>query len=811
MAFNPDDFLRPAQAPGFNPDVFLNEELSPDEQEIKQYQEQQAKFGGISNQLKAAVLGGARGATLGASDILAVKSGLLKPEELKGLKEANPITSGTTELGGGAALLGATGGAGALAEGAGTAARIGASALEGAAFGAGNALSDAAMGDPSLNAQKIAAHIGTGALFGAGLGGLGEVVKTALPPAVAALKKSLNKLKEPINVTEGLSGTLENAAPTWADQFNLGLKMGDQGPKIKSKELIKNLEDLHTSSKKAASALYEEAAPANISEALKDVPIDTARQTATNTVESMKNIVNGIGDITPEATTPLSSPASIKIVNSALDDLEHSVSKAKSAYEVQNSLSEFAKKIDAKKIIRFDKLPTAAQMADQEVLLNLRNTVRNNLKDTNFWGDAATHYKEVSDAYSAYKTSLKNFQSSFMKTEVAPSGLKRYVVDPTKVSSFFNRFDDLSQELRKKYLNDFISQTDQLAKASENYHGFIKGAQSISDHVSSLAHKNEELARVAKVMASNGAAKTGLEAPGMIAVGAHIIGVPDPIIGAALGASKAYQQISNPYQLGANLSGVFTKLKSIGEIVNKATSSIDSGTKSIFSNNTARAISYGLAGMAEKKYTKNSERIQELIDHPEKLTDHLEKTTSAITEAAPNISSGLHSTILRGVQFLSSKIPKPANELPLNASWSPTPSQKAKFNKYYNAVNDPISILKQIKSGLVSNEAMEALQVVHPELLQDMRLSVISHLNPKKARNLNYSTKIALSKFLGQPLESGMMPQVISANQAALAMPSTSQPQQPVKTRKSSVSGLSKLDGSDRILTRTQQLQKGIK
>ncbi len=90
-----------------------------------------------------------------------------------------------------------------------------------------------------------------------------------------------------------------------------------------------------------------------------------------------------------------------------------------------------------------------------------------------------------------------------------------------------------------------------------------------------------------------------------------------------------------------------------------------------------------------------------------------------------------------------------------------------------------------------------------------MREKVASNINPKKASTLNYSTKIALSKFLGQPMESSMLPQVALANQAALGSVTQSQkPQQPTGGGKSTLGGLKELGVSNRMTTATQDLDK---
>lgn len=779
----------------FNPDNYLAQK------ENSNYEALQQKYGGVGNEALAGLAGAARGLSLGISDVGLVKSGLVSPETLKGLQEANPISSGAGQLAGGAGLISATGGAGGLTEGAGLATKLGASAVEGGAFGLGNAISDYAMGDPNLNAQKIAAHIGAGALFGIGAGSLAEGIRAVLPEASSAISSSLNKLTD--RVTPIVEGS--DNATGWADKIKLGLEGGVDGPKLKARELSSNLQEIHNASKKAATALYEEAAPANISEALKDMPTDSARQIGLDTLNKMEGVIGGNVD-----EAPLSSPQSVKIVSDLIDSAKEDIGKARSSDSVFNKLSDIAKDIDSKKIIKFDTMPTAGQMGDQEILMNMRNAIRGDLKNNSLWGDAATHYSELSDNYSAYKNSLKNFQKSFMKLETGPSGQRRFIVDPGKISTFFNNFGEISQDLKKQYLNEFISQANNLSKASENYSGFVKGTESISDHVASLAKKNENLTKIADVMSSNGSSKTGLGTLGLVSWGAEMLGIPRPITGALLGMTKAYDSISNPYQTGVNLSSVFSKLKSVSDILEKTDSKIASYSKSIFSENSERAISSGLAGLGDKQYNKNSSRISELANNPQQLYNHLENSTKQISDVMPNISSGLYSTISNGIQFLNSKIPKPTNELPLNAKWEATPSQKAKFNKYYQIVNDPISVLNQVKNGTLSSEAMETLQTVHPDLLQKMRQEVMQNMTSKKISNLNYSTKITLSKFLGQPLESAMMPQVVMANQASFAMPSKGQDQVSTqgKGQKSTLGGIKELGGSNRELTYTQRLEK---
>lgn len=140
------------------------------------------QFGSPGQQAIAGVEGALRGATLGGSDILENKLGISTPENIKARMETNPATSFVSTGLGGAALAGVTGGLAAPAEavlGPGLAASTLGMGAEGALFGAGSAVSDYALGDSNLNAQKVLSDIGFGAATGIGLGALGYGLKSA--------------------------------------------------------------------------------------------------------------------------------------------------------------------------------------------------------------------------------------------------------------------------------------------------------------------------------------------------------------------------------------------------------------------------------------------------------------------------------------------------------------------------------------------------------------------------------------------------------------------------------------------------------
>jgi hypothetical protein len=209
----------------------------------------------------------------------------------------------------------------------------------------------------------------------------------------------------------------------------------------------------------------------------------------------------------------------------------------------------------------------------------------------------------------------------------------------------------------------------------------------------------------------------------------------------------------------------------------------------------------------KSEYEKKAAPIRELVSmEPNRLAEHMADTHKVLSAVAPTIAAHVNATALRAISFLNSKMPKPTFEAPGSPEFEPSPSQQAAFLHYHEMVNKPISVLQHVKDGTLSSHHMEALQAVHPDLLQEMQSKVMENATPKNMEKLSYPKKIALSKFLGQPMDQSMLPGVIFSNQAGFA-----QPQQQVagatKPKKPTQSGLNKLDTAKLAETETTHLE----
>lgn len=207
-------------------------------------------------------------------------------------------------------------------------------------------------------------------------------------------------------------------------------------------------------------------------------------------------------------------------------------------------------------------------------------------------------------------------------------------------------------------------------------------------------------------------------------------------------------------------------------------------------------------------YAKNKKQVEKFVN-PKTLVEHLATHTQELAHAMPNITRGLNTGVMNAQQFLQSKLPQPGTSLPLSGEHKPSRTAMAKFNHYYDTVNDPIGVLSHVKKGTLRGEHLETLNAVYPKLYYEMKKKVIEHMDPEKARALPYGTKLSLAKFMGQPMDASMLPQSITANQMALSGPRLGT-QGGAPSGRSTLGGMRELKAGQRAATETDREEEDV-
>ncbi len=206
----------------------------------------------------------------------------------------------------------------------------------------------------------------------------------------------------------------------------------------------------------------------------------------------------------------------------------------------------------------------------------------------------------------------------------------------------------------------------------------------------------------------------------------------------------------------------------------------------------------------EKKKTDLHSSLLELSNDPLKLMARLEEKTRDMQAVAPQATAAMQEAMVRGITFLGSKVPIQPDAAPLSAKHVANTAQLAKFGRYYEAVQKPLSILAQIKNATITPEAVEAVSTVFPKMYTQMVTAVMDKVMDHQAKNLliPYKTKLALSMFLGQDLVDSLNNQSMQMTQTAMMTQVSGEDVQ--NAVKPTSGALQKLTNSDRLLTPMQ-------
>lgn len=269
--------------------------------------------------------------------------------------------------------------------------------------------------------------------------------------------------------------------------------------------------------------------------------------------------------------------------------------------------------------------------------------------------------------------------------------------------------------------------------------------------------------------------------------------------GALLFAKKMVGSTNAPAQIAG--------LTHLERMAQETTRQIKSYSKAIFDHSSTLAGAY--AGLKQSDnspevFEQRKKKISEDANNPQAFLDKLEKSTSLLHQVAPKISGALQQSAATAVQFLNSKLPVSAvpklgkKQMPVSQADITT------FNRYYDAVENPQSVLKNVWSGTLTPEHVEALQAVSPQLYGEMKQELTQNLMDgiSKDQDISYPRKMSLSLFLGQDLDDSLEQPLIAQNQMAMQIAQAQEDQK--NAVKTTQGGLGKITKSTQLLTPMQ-------
>lgn len=660
------------------------------------------------------------------------------------------------------------------------------SAVEGAVYGAGRSVTEEALGDPELNAEKVLSNIGLSAMYAGALGGALATGAEVIPPVVNKAKESISKVADMLGATakEGyvkgsafFSGKPEELIRQAINDRELAAtSLSEKQGIVKdfSESIQKQYDDLSKMSQHVSSKVRPQENRVLLQDmdpALAGAELDKINNSINSTIEKLKSEP----DIYPQSFA--------RKVEVFRDNMQKNLTAggtwdAAGAFEAING---FKKDIDP--LLKFERQASISEKDAINVLKGLRSEIKGSLENENVWGKAGVAQTEFNDALTEHLHAEKMFRKNFMKKVPRLRGGDEYVVDPSKMRSFFRNINNETGAERLDLLSEYLAKSEDLISTIEKRYEHLPNAEFNKDSVSRLLEKNkiisDQAVKQAEYQNTLNQLGAGKHNVGLAEGAAMGIGLHNPAIG---GLIEAYNMASHP--------GIaIQRFTAIEEMAKKVGSSIDKASSVLFKQMGKGAVK--LKGFEGKELMrKQQERddlpkaigvIKELSSNPDKFVDVMEKNIGPLADHAPQIAQNISYKAGSAVQFLQSKLPQMPQAKPFSKPYQLSPSEVYKFERYYNVVKNPVGIFDDIASGTLTKESIEALSAVYPKMYQDMKGKIFDQLTKygtKKDFVLPYAAKMSLSLFLGENIDDSLKPETIAANQLALNAPQSVQGQQ---------------------------------
>jgi hypothetical protein len=133
----------------------------------------------------------------------------------------------------------------------------------------------------------------------------------------------------------------------------------------------------------------------------------------------------------------------------------------------------------------------------------------------------------------------------------------------------------------------------------------------------------------------------------------------------------------------------------------------------------------------------------------------------------PDHGQHITQTVAGAASYLNGLRPGEQRQNPFDTKMKPATYQQAAFNRQLDLAEQPLMIMKHIQDGTVSSQDINTVKTLYPAVYSRLQEKVTHEMMNASSKGISipYSTRLGLSKLLGQPLDSTMTPQAIQATQ----------------------------------------------
>lgn len=855
-------------------------------------EENQKKYGeGIEAEAAAFGLGAARGVTFGLSDQALSRLKLVKPEALKLYRDLNPTSSLLGEvsgvvvptlLSGGTSLVGRvaaktlpgiTSKAGIAASNmvAGkiasktvskivqNAAKTAAgSAVEGALYGAGQLISEDALGDADFNAENLLAYTAQGAMLGGALGGGFSVVNDVAGGVVRSAKKGIDKtlLKQ-----MGLTQKQADDVLTKQVDDELLSKFTDEVKKKNYPQIVKAADKLGVTPTQGM--ISDNKLVQQLESSLSQAPTLAGQNVAKDVdkvFDGLEQATKGIFSTTDSSilskTNLTKFEAGDSIKANLIADIGEKVGEARTFYQMlDDKFGDAAVSDRVKKLLktRLNKSDSVRLFKSKDVdningMIDSIATVRDAAKVRTYLGKelSAAHragdYNRVDILDDAYQTLTRLREKAIIENA---GDAKEVIAGLQKAnatySGVFKNFQEVSDTLKLGRVRNIDQLTNALndidsEKIAERFFSRknFAGNQNLKTlfpesfdtarkvKLAEIWEKSQHKGEVSVRKFVTNLKKLEKEEVDLIfgvdkretleAIETLVNSIPDRVgpsgtaqaldlfnffSVATQGRDAIRWMLYKKGEKGINkyLNETLDVFKHVEKANNKTKKLLSESVDSFMRASRANITVAALNSGESRDYQKALEQLTEFETDPDGTLEKMTEKNKFVFDNAPRTSEAMSGKIMQKFQFLKEKAPGTYQGVGYFKSYEPAKSAKSKFMRYYSYANNPHKVLEDMKNGFVNPEGVETLRTLYPRMYSELYNEITSRAGEQK--NLSYQQRRGLYKMLSIMGEPSLIPDNLRMLQGT-----PQPPQEQANNGNLRASGLKDLGQANRFATK---------
>lgn len=242
---------------------------------------------------------------------------------------------------------------------------------------------------------------------------------------------------------------------------------------------------------------------------------------------------------------------------------------------------------------------------------------------------------------------------------------------------------------------------------------------------------------------------------------------------------------------GANAEG-FQAMANYIKATIKGENALSNGVKNLFEG--GKAVLPTTLLPSDKDVEKLDKQLKELQGNSNPLFNVGDK----VSHYMPDHGQAMAQTSATAVNYLNGLRPNIPKQNPLDTESKPTAAQNAPFKRALQIAQQPLMALDHVDKGTLLPQDVTTLKTVYPGLYSRMSDKIynglIEHIH--NGNTVPYTTRIAMSIFLGRPLDSTMTQSSILAAQPQVQGSPSAQPQAKLVSPNHSMKNINKLAGA---------------